>query len=164
MSRKSINNPTATGIRGRQGARALFEEDGPYDLDVFHDTFLDCEDLTEYEPALSLLTGVPKSRRWREWNRIKRDWPAFNTYIQEWREELEVLFKSRSIKSIIKVGHEDDNLQANKWLAEQGFNKRQGAGRPSKAEKDRAAKEIASQAAETKEERERVLRLVNNGE
>lgn len=157
--KKGFNNPTAHGKRGRQDSRSLFEEGGKYDLDVFHDTFLDCEDLTGYDAALKLLTGVPKSRRWREWNRIKRDWPAFNTYLQEWREELEVIFTSRALKQIT-AAVEEGHQQSAKWIAEQGYNRRPGAGRPSKAEKDRAAKEIAKNAAETREDKARILKIV----
>lgn len=153
MSKKNLNNPTAKGSVGRQAAKSLFSEDGPYDLQEFHDVFIQSEDITEYDPALKLVGS------WAEWERIKRDWPAFNTHIQLWKEELEVLFKSRAVKQVLKSA-DDGNFQASRWIAEQGFNKKAGAGRPSKAEKDRAAKELAEAAAETKDEKARILKLV----
>ncbi len=143
----------AAGIRGRIPSKALFE-DGTYSLEEFHDVFIDLEDPTEYLPAIKLVGS------WLEWQRIKRDWPAFNTYICTWQEELEVKLKSRAVQQVNTLA-EEGSFQASKWIAEHGFNKRQGAGRPSKAETKRAANEIAKGAAETKEEKERVLKLVN---
>ena len=149
-----LNNLTAKGSVGRQAAKSLFE-DGTYDLEEFHDTFLEMEDPTEYKPALKLVGS------WREWERIKRDWPTFRSHIKDWVEELDVKLKSKAVEQINKLAFESDNYQANKWLAEEGYNKRQGAGRPSKAEKERAAKELATSAAETKEDKARILKLVN---
>lgn len=149
-----LNNPTAHGKRGRQHAKSLFEN-GEYDINYFHDVFLDLEDPTEYKPALELVGS------WREWQRIKRDWPKFNAHITEWKDELEVKLKSKAVEQINKLAFDDNNYQASKWLAEEGYHKRQGAGRPSKGEKERAAKELAEQAASTKEDKARILKLVN---
>ena len=155
MKKKNINNPTSTGEVGRQAAKALFEgPDATYNLQEFHDTFIKLEDTSEYLPALQLV-GT-----WTEWERLKRDWKGFATYIQSWKEELEVKLKSRSMQQIIKLA-KDGNYQASKWVAEEGFNKRSGAGRPSASERKRAAKELSSEAADTIQDRERVLRLIN---
>lgn len=149
-----LNNPTAHGKVGRQGAKSLFE-DGTYDIEEFHDTFLELEDPTEYKPALKLVGS------WREWQRIKRDWKGFNGHIQDWKEELEVKLKSKAIEQINTLAYEERNYQASKWLAEEGYNKRAGAGRPSKSELARRDKEIADKAAVTKSDKARVLSIVN---
>ena len=149
-----LNNPTAHGKRGRQAAKSLFEN-GNYDIELFHQTFLELEDPTEYKPALQLVGS------WREWQRLKRDWPTFNNHINEWKEELDVRLKSKAVEQINRLAFDDKNYQASKWLAEEGFHKRTGAGRPSKAERERAAKEMADQAASTKADKARVLKLIN---
>lgn len=155
---KDVNNLNANGERGRQPSKALFEN-GTYDIEEFHDVFLEMEDITEYEPAIKLVGS------WREWERLKRDWPAFRGHIQEWKEELEVKFRSQASRKIIELSDGDDAkaLQAAKWVAEGGYNRRQGAGRPSKAEKNKEAKEIAMAAAETKKDEERILKVLNGG-
>ena len=149
----NINIPNSNGKRGRQYAKALFE-DGTYDLQDFHDTFLELEDPTEYKPALQLV-GT-----WQEWQRLKRDWPTFKSHINEWKEELDVKLKSKAVEQINKLAFSKDNYQANRWLAEEGFHKRTGAGRPSKADRERASRELAEQAAETKADKARILKLV----
>ena len=161
MSRKGISNPTAHGSVGKKPSRAFFEEGGKYELSEFHRIYMECGDLTEYEPAMLALSDVPESERWVEWNRLKRDWPAFNTHLANWKAELEVKKKSAAIKQIEEYAK--SNLQASKWIAEGGYDKRQGAGRPSNAEKKRQLKEIASNATETKEEEERMLKVLNGG-
>ena len=151
---ENVNNPTAHGKLGRQPAKRLFE-DGTYDLNTFHDVFIELEDPTEYKPAMQLVGS------WMEWNRLKRDWPTFNDRIAEWKEELEVKLKSKAIQHINDLAFKVKNYQANKWLAEEGYNRRQGAGRPTKAEKTKQAKELANQAADTQKDKARVLKLIN---
>lgn len=162
MSRKGISNPTAHGSVGKKPSKAYFEEGGKYDLAEFHRIFISCGDLTEYEPSMLALGDVPESERWVEWNRLKRDWPAFNTHLANWKAELEVKFKSVAIKQIQKSAV-DGNMQASKWIAEGGYDKRSGAGRPSAAEKKRQLKEIATNATETKQEEERMLKVMDGG-
>lgn len=154
-NKKNINIPTSTGKRGRVASRKLFET-GEYDLQEFHDRFIELADPTEYKPAIELVGS------WIEWERIKRDWPGFANHILLWKEELEIKLKSEAIQKINELAA-NDNYQANKWIAEQGYNSRKGAGRPNKAEKKKAADELAKAAAETREEKERILKLVNNG-
>ena len=45
---KDVNNLNANGERGRQPSKALFEN-GTYDIEEFHDVFLEMEDITEYD-------------------------------------------------------------------------------------------------------------------
>lgn len=150
---KNLNNLNSRGRVGRTAAKSLFE-DGTYDIIEFHDKFIELADPTEYKPAIELIGS------WQEWERIKRDWPAFNNHITLWKEELDVKLKSEAIERINKLAG-TDHYQANKWVAEEGYGKQAKVGRPSSKEKKRAAEELARAAAETKEERERVLKLVN---
>ena len=144
--------------RGRIPSRALFE-DGTYDIDEFHDVFLALDDMTEYTPAIQLC-GT-----WKEWNRLKNDWPTFNDYIVEWKEELEIKLRSTAIQKIIDVskGFDSAALSAAKFVSSAGWDKRTGVGRPSSAEKQREAKLLARAAAETKQEEDRILSVINGG-
>ena len=151
----NINNPTSKGEVGRQAARALFEN-GTYDLEKFHKIFIQMEDPTEYKPAMKLVGS------WVEWNRLKRDWPRFKVYVDEWKEELAIKITSDSIGRLMEVA-KSGNYNSNKWLAEETYSKRKQAGRPSRYEKERAAKEIAEAAAETKKEKESMFELINGG-
>lgn len=139
---------------GKKPVKAYFE-DGTYDLEEFHRVFVESEDPTGYTAAMRLIGN------WQEWERFKRDWPTFRHEVAVWVEEIEVRLKSKAINQINKLAFSDDNYQANKWLAEEGYHKRTGAGRPTKSEKARAAKEMAEQAAETKQDKDRVLKLIN---
>lgn len=143
------------GKSGRMPARSLFE-DGTYKLEDFHDAYIECEDMTEYKPAMKMV-GT-----WKEWCRLKRDWPTFNSYLAEWREELEIKLRSRAMEKLQGLVAEG-NLQAAKFFAEEGYNKKKGAGRPGKSERDQAAKELAKAAAETAQDRERILKVINGG-
>jgi hypothetical protein len=72
---------------GRKPSKTLFkefDEDGIYTLEEFHDVFVECEDITEYEAAIKLVGS------WTEWERIKRDWPNFQSYITVWKEEINI--------------------------------------------------------------------------
>jgi hypothetical protein len=158
MAQGKIKGPVKLG-RGRIPSRALFEN-GTYKIEEFHDVFIELEDMTEYKPALQLCGS------WREWQRLKNDWKIFNNYIAEWKEELEVKLRSESVEKIIKLAKGDDPkaLQAAKFISEGGWDKRVGtAGRPSNAEKTRAAKELAQAVSETKEEEKRMLSVINGG-
>lgn len=157
MSKKihNVNKPNSRGVRGRTSSKSLFEN-GTYDLTQFHDTFIELGDPTEYKAAIKLV-GT-----WQEWERIKRDWPMFQNHITLWKEELDVKLKSEAIERINKLA-ETEHYQANKWVAEEGYSKQSGAGRPSKREKKKAADALAQAAAETKEEKARILKMVNGG-
>lgn len=149
-------------VRGRIPSRQLFDPSSDlyrYDISNFHKTFVAIGDMTEYKAALKLVGS------WQEWERLKRDWATFRSYIQEWKDELEVKLRSDAVEKIIELSSGEDSkaLQAAKFLSESGWNKRAGAGRPSKAEKKRAAREIAKLASETKDEEARILKLVNGG-
>jgi hypothetical protein len=145
---------------GRKPTKILFE-DGTYDIEKFHDVFIEMEDLTEYKPALKLV------KDWREWCRIKRDWPTFGNFVEEWKEEVRVKLTSEALQKIQSMAKGDDPkaLQASRFIAEAG-DQRAGAkkGRPSRADKERAATELARAAGETAEERQRILKVINGGQ
>jgi len=149
----NLNNFNSQGVRGRTSSKSLFEN-GTYDILQFHDTFIELSDPTEYKAAIKLVGS------WQEWERIKRDWPGFAAHIQSWKEELDIKLKSEAIERINKLA-ETDHYQANKWVAEEGYTRRNNAGRPSKREQKKAAEELAKAAAETKEEKARILKMVN---
>ncbi len=139
---------------GRRPAKQLFE-DGTYNIDHFHEVFIKCEDITEYRAAIELMGD------WRMWEQLKSDWPTFkNVHIRMWVEELEVIFKSRAIDQVLTASKKG-NFNASRWIAEEGFNKKAGAGRPSNAQKKRAAKDIAEASAETVQEKARILKMVS---
>lgn len=142
---------------GRYAVKSLFES-GELNLQEFHDVFIQEEDMTEYRPAMRLLGS------WEDWKRIKNNWPGFNDHLNAWKEELEIKLQSEALSKILSLRNSESDAQAltaSKFIAEAGWNKRAGAGRPSNAEKKRLEKEVTSAAQITKEEKERVLKVIN---
>lgn len=92
--------------------------------------FLKEEDPTEYEFASRYLLG------WQHWKRLN-DNKVLAKHFEEWREELELKIRSQAVKDMMSLcASESGNFSAAKFLADRGWEKR-GAGRPSKAEKER---------------------------
>jgi hypothetical protein len=116
-------------------------------------TFVEMEDLTEYAPAVALAGS------WEEWQRFKKEWPAFNEILQEWKDELEVRLKSKSIMVIVQ--NAKDNVEAAKWVAE-GKYKPKVAGRPTKAEIEHQKKVDAKVTTAVEDEIERVMSTQSN--
>jgi hypothetical protein len=90
--------------------------------------YMETDDPTEYEFATKHLGG------WSHWKAML-DTVALREHIDSWREEKEIYYRSKGIKSIMESAAEG-NYQASKYLADKGWtqdseNKR---GRPSKAE------------------------------
>ena len=90
--------------------------------------YLEMEDTTEFEFAHTYFLG------WKHWQRICEN-KALKTHINEWREELELKLRARAVRQMMALADEG-SYQASKWLADRGWDTR-GAGRPSKAEKER---------------------------
>ena len=88
--------------------------------------YLEHEDPTEYDFATTYLLG------WSHWQRLN-DNKLLAKHFKEWREELELRLRSQAIRGIIDMTATENSFQANKWLADRGWEKR-GAGRPSKSE------------------------------
>jgi len=87
--------------------------------------YLETQDPTEYEFAKKHLLG------WKHWKRLCEN-KLIRSYIDEWRDELEVCLRSKGVKDAIKAA-ELGGFQAAKWLADRGWDVKP-AGRPSKAE------------------------------
>lgn len=91
--------------------------------------YLEMEDVGEYEFATTYLLG------WSHWQRMCSNKQIYK-YIEEWREELELKLRSRAIKAVYdKIGTEQ-GINAAKWIAEKGWDKK-SVGRPSKQEEAR---------------------------
>lgn len=111
------------------------DEDKTYDGRIYPSLkklYLECEDPTEYQFAKKHLLG------WNHWKRLNEN-QMLRKEFDEWREELEVLIRSDAIQAIRDMTADGANYQAAKFLADRGWDKR-GAGRPSKAEKDRESR------------------------
>lgn len=92
--------------------------------------YLKEEDPTEYVFASKYLLG------WQHWKRLCEN-KQIAKHIEEWREELELKIRSRAVQDMMNLcASENGNFSAAKFLADRGWEKR-GAGRPSKAEKER---------------------------
>lgn len=94
--------------------------------------YLELEDPTEYEFATRCFLN------WNHWKRIC-DNKAIRTYIDGWREELELKIRSRAVRDIVNLcASESGSYQAAKYLADRGWDKR-AVGRPSKEELEKRA-------------------------
>ncbi len=106
----------------------------------FYLLYMEIDDPTEWEVSQKLVDG------WEHWELLTNcTW--FKPYIERWRKELELRYKSKALQKIrseAKTGTKDA-LAANKYLLEKGWEakERSGRGRPSKDEVKRAADDIA---------------------
>lgn len=92
--------------------------------------YLKEEDPTEYAFAEKHLLG------WQHWKRLNEN-KVLPKHFEEWREELELKIRSQAVRDMQNLcASESGNYSAAKFLADRGWEKR-GAGRPSKAEKER---------------------------
>lgn len=94
--------------------------------------YLEMEDVGEYEFATTHLLG------WSHWQRLCGNKQLLE-HIEVWRYELELKLRSKAIKEIMLKASTEKGINAAKWIAERGWDKRQ-AGRPSKAEVERETK------------------------
>jgi hypothetical protein len=137
---------TANGIPLTQG---LFLEIGYKDYAVYttkdddHDyngriypslkrLYLEMEDVGEYEFATTYLLG------WNHWQRLCANKEVMK-HVQEWRDELEIKLRSKAMKTIFLKAQTEQGINAAKWIAERGWDKRK-AGRPSKDEVQKQAR------------------------
>lgn len=103
--------------------------------------YLEVADPTEYQFAMKHLYD------WQHWKRIC-DNKALLKQIEVWREELEVALRSASILAMSDM---TDNFQAQKFLAERGWEKN-GVGRPKKTDplrEDKIQDKIAEELKDT---------------
>jgi hypothetical protein len=119
--------------------------------------YMEADDPTEYSFAVSHLDG------WDHWE-ILCQCTWFKPYVARWRRELEIRFRSRSLKAIQGLASSPDSKdyhQANKFLVSAGWQDSRKAGRPSKAEIQKAAKAAAQEITSTEDEFNRVTGIIN---
>ncbi len=97
--------------------------------------YLEMEDVGEYLFACEHLLG------WEHWQRMCSN-KQVAEHVEKWRYELELKLRSQAIMEIKAKSKFEKGINAAKWLAERGWDKRQ-AGRPSKAEVERETKVAA---------------------
>lgn len=111
--------------------------------------YLSYEDPTEYSFAVEVIGD------WDHWQTICNSY-IIGKHIQKWRDELEIMLKSKAIKAMINTATKEGakGTTAAKYLAEKGWEKK--AGRPNKAEVERQKKIHAGIADEIDEDAERL--------
>lgn len=97
--------------------------------------FIEMEDVGEYLFACEYLLG------WDHWQRLCAN-KQVAEHIDKWRHELELKLRSQAIMEIRAKSKMEKGINAAKWIAEKGWDKRQ-AGRPSKAEVERETRVLA---------------------
>ena len=94
--------------------------------------FIEMEDVGEYLFASEYLLG------WDHWQRLCAN-KQVAEHIDKWRYELELKLRSQAIIQIKQKSKLENGINAAKWIAEKGWDKRT-AGRPTKAEIERETK------------------------
>lgn len=94
--------------------------------------YLEMEDAGEYEFACTHLLG------WKHWQRLCAN-QTIAKEIDEWRYELELKLRSQAIKQIRVKAITEKGINAAKWIAEKGWDKKP-AGRPTKSQIERETK------------------------
>ena len=97
--------------------------------------FIEMEDVGEYLFASEYLLG------WDHWQRLCAN-KQVAEHIDKWRYELELKLRSQAIMEIRNKSKMEKGINAAKWIAERGWDKRP-AGRPTKAEVERETKVLA---------------------
>lgn len=75
--------------------------------------YLRIEDPTEYHFAVKYFDS------WKHWKEV-RESPKIKPHVDEWREELEVMLRSKGVKGVYDKALDGD-YQASKWLADRGW-------------------------------------------
>lgn len=86
--------------------------------------FIEMEDVGEYLFACEYLLG------WDHWQRLCAN-KQVAEHVEKWRYELELKLRSQAIMRIKNKSKFEKGINASKWLAEKGWDKRK-AGRPTK--------------------------------
>jgi len=116
--------------------------------------YMEADDPTEYSFAIANLDG------WDHWE-VLCECQWFKPYIARWRRELEIRFKARSLKALQAIAADPTHKeyhQTNKFLVTGGWKEktRSGAGRPSKDEISKAARQIAEDSRDLDADLQRV--------
>lgn len=115
--------------------------------------YLEMEDLTEFEFANEYLEG------YEHWETMAKS-QYLKEHIAQWRKELQLKVKARSLRGIIRDAVKENKYEANKFLITGGWidkdEDKKGRGRPSKQDiKDELMKQAESQK-ELQEDLERL--------
>jgi len=131
--------------RGRIQAKAIFKQYssiGTEDITDWRKRFVATLDPTEYTG------GVELTGSWENWQKFKRNWPSFQTmHLDSWLEEIEIVMRSKAIRSLIDASLVKGDVGAAKFLVE-GKHQDKLVGRPSK---DRIQKQLRIDTAVHKE-------------
>lgn len=137
----------------------LKEEDYEVDGNKYksmYKLYMEIADPTEYEFAMQVLGS------WNHWQVLqKASW--MKEYVQAWRDELAIKLRSKAIKAMVDVAVSEGakGTTAAKYLAEEGWNKGSGKGRPSKDKIEREANKIVRIHEEVDEDIERMMKRLN---
>lgn len=115
-----------------------FREYDHHDCYSLKKLYLEMMDPTEYKVASQLFYG------WKHWQKLcELEW--FAPHLAEWRAELDIKLTSEACSAIAEQAAKGgkDAIPAAKYLAERGWEKKSGRGRPSKAEVDGERKKQA---------------------
>jgi hypothetical protein len=118
--------------------------------------YMEANDPTEYKFAIEHLDG------WDHWEQLCQcSW--FQNYLNKWRRELEVRFKSRAVADLITLAKDSpkDAVQINKFLVSKGWVDKDKKGRPSANDIKKAAEEQASLDRQLTEDMQRIQGMVN---
>lgn len=116
--------------------------------------YMEADDVTEYTFALQHLGG------WTHW-KLLASAAFFQSYVSEWREELEIRNRSRALAKIIETagGSSKDAFAAQKFVANKEWDKAKPAskGRPSNAQIKSAANDMAAEQKRLSEDLQRLM-------
>lgn len=124
------------------------------DLPSARQIYMNCEDPTEYEPAMILVGS------WKHWVQCTET-VFFRKVIVEWRTELEVKLKSKGFKKLIDLTKADSGsaITAAKYLSDKGWKEKpvgSKRGRPSKEEVKNTRDALALADKDARKDAERV--------
>ncbi len=120
--------------------------------------YVELEDPTEYLFAETYLDG------WEHWKKLSNS-SFFQTYLKDWREELEIRLRAKALVRIKARAEANtkDSLQADKTLLTGGWKteEEKTRGRPTKAKITEEADKLFKQRSEYDEDFERITGALN---
>lgn len=135
----------------------FIDSNNGHELKSLKNRYLEIADPTEYR------FGTKYFYSWAHFQKMLKN-KKFLAHINAWREELDLMLKSKGIEMQTKLA-EEGNAQAAKWLAEKGY-KVEAAykGRPTKKQEDMNKAVKKQTMDEFDEDAENIgLKIVNGG-
>lgn len=105
----------------------------PYTLEEWKQVYLDCNDPTEYTPAMVLVGD------WGHWLAI-RSHKKIGAIFDGWKSEVEVKVRAEAVLEMVTQSKQPNGTTAAKWLAEGSWDPKNLRGKTSK-EKEKAVKD-----------------------